>query len=178
MDLEHLQQQVLAGQRPRFLFFWSHRPRTGGIDRSCLSQWHPSAFELDGELYPTAEHFMMAEKARLFGDEEMQQRILDARSPGEAKQLGRAVRGFELSIWEAHRRAIVTAGNRARFEQNPGLLAFLLGTRRRVLVEASPRDRIWGIGLDEHDERAHDPCSWRGLNLLGFALMDVREALS
>ncbi len=120
---------------------------------------------------------MMAEKARLFGDNENRQRILGAGSPGAAKAIGREVRGFRDEIWCQERFGIVVNANLAKFSQNPGLSTYLLGTRNRVLVEASPRDRIWGIGLDAKDPRAESPLQWKGLNLLGFALMGVREQL-
>jgi ribA/ribD-fused uncharacterized protein len=132
---------------------------------------------VDGIAYATAEHWMMAGKARLFGDEEAAARVVAARSPGEAKKLGRQVRGFREDVWVRHRAALVVEGNVAKFGQEPGLGGFLLGTGSRVLVEASPLDRIWGIGLAADDERAADPEQWRGLNLLGFALMEARERL-
>lgn len=120
---------------------------------------------------------MMAEKARLFGDDEMLQRILEAPSPGAAKKLGGMVRGFEEERWKARRFAIVVAGNEHKFSQNQPLAAFLDTTGAKVLVEASPRDRIWGIGLAKDAPEAQDPLRWRGLNLLGFALMEVRGRL-
>lgn len=177
-DREGLMEAMRSGESPRYLFFWGHQPLAGGeIGKPCLSQWWASPFVVEGERYATAEHFMMAEKARLFGDEETRTRILQAASPGAAKRLGRAVRGFEDQAWAEARFGIVVRGNRAKFEQNPDLRAFLLGTGERVLVEASPMDRIWGIGLKGDDPRAEDPERWRGLNLLGFALMEVRRRL-
>lgn len=120
---------------------------------------------------------MMAEKARLFGDEGTRQRILSAASPAQAKALGRQVAGFNDARWEAARFDIVVQANRAKFMQNEPLGACLLGTGNRVLVEASPVDRIWGIGLAADDPRASQPDQWRGLNLLGFALMVVRSEM-
>jgi len=124
--------------------------------------------------YPTAEHFMMAEKARLFGDDEARARILKAGSPAAAKKLGRTVRGFTEAAWARARFDIVVAGSRAKFGQNADLAAFLAATGDRVLVEASPVDRIWGIGLAATSPAATQPEKWRGLNLLGFALMVAR----
>jgi ribA/ribD-fused uncharacterized protein len=118
---------------------------------------------------------MMAEKARLFGDDEAREKILAAASPAAAKKLGRAVRGFHERKWERARFDIVVAGSRAKFGQNAALGAFLTGTRERVLVEASPVDRIWGIGLAATSPAATQPENWRGLNLLGFALMVARR---
>jgi ribA/ribD-fused uncharacterized protein len=158
--------------------FWGHQPRRDGIpDQSCLSQWWPAPFIVGGTAYASAEHWMMANKARIFDDEETRAMILAARTPAEAKKLGRLVRGFDELTWAAARFEIVVEGSVAKFGQHPELLTYLLGTSKRVLVEASPRDRIWGIGLASTDEAATDPERWRGLNLLGFALMEARSRL-
>ncbi|MER7832040.1 NADAR family protein [Streptomyces sp. NPDC095602] len=175
---EALIKQVGRGERVKYLHFWGHRPRPDGrIGASCLSQWWPSPFTVDGVRYATAEHWMMAAKARLFGDAEAERRAVEAAGPAQAKRVGRLVRGFDDAVWERERYGIVVAGSLHKFGQNPELGGFLLGTGRRVLVEASPVDRVWGIGLAADDERAQDPARWRGLNLLGFALMDAREEL-
>lgn len=171
--------RLWRGAQPKYLMFWGHRPqRDGGVGAGCLSQWWPSAFTVDGMRYPTAEHWMMAGKARLFGDEASAARILAVQHPGEAKKLGRLVRGFDEETWLRHRWELVVAGNIAKFGQDPALRAYLLGTGSRVLVEASPVDRVWGIGLAAADERAADPARWEGLNLLGFALMEARARLA
>lgn len=163
----------------KYLFFWGHHQKADGtVDGGCLSQWWPATFTVDGIAYPTAEHWMMAEKARLFDDEQALARVLAARHPKTAKDEGRRVRGFDEQTWQEHRFDLVVRGNIAKFGQHPDLAAFLMGTSQRVLVEASPRDRIWGIGLAAADERAQDPASWRGLNLLGFALMQARDELA
>ncbi|MCT9935106.1 NADAR family protein [Planotetraspora sp. A-T 1434] len=167
-----------AGCALRYLYFWGHRPaRDGGVGPGCLSQWWPVTFTEDGHTYASAEHYMMAHKAWLFDDPQTAERILSAGHPGEAKTLGRAVRGFDEQAWNACRFDIVVRGSTAKFGQNPELLRYLLSTADRVLVEASPTDRIWGIGLTADDDRAASPTTWQGLNLLGFALMATREAL-
>lgn len=176
-DRESLLAWMEQGGIPKFLFFWGHTARAGEIGKQCLSQWWPARFEVDGVSYPTAEHFMMAEKARLFGDRETCSRILKASNPGEAKKLGRGVQGFEEPKWNEARFEFVVQGNRAKFGQNPELGTFLKNTGERILVEASPVDRVWGIGLAEDDPRAERPAEWQGLNLLGFALMEVRSLL-
>lgn len=161
-----------------FVFFWGHQPpRGGGVGPSCLSQWWPSPFSVDGIAYPTAEHWMMAEKARLFGDADVEARVLAAGTPKAAKALGREVRPFDSARWERERFDVVVRGNLAKFGQSAQLARYLDGTGDAVLVEASPVDRIWGIGLAEDDPRARRPGEWRGLNLLGFALMEVRARL-
>ncbi len=119
MNLEQLRAAALAGQRLDLLHFWGHRPRPDGrIGPTCLSQWWACDFEVDGDEYTSAEHFMMAEKARLFDDGEARERILSCGSPGAAKKLGRQVRGFREEAWLAHRFEIVVRGNLAKFEQN------------------------------------------------------------
>ncbi|WP_406317480.1 NADAR family protein [Streptosporangium sp. NBC_01639] len=166
------------GRPLRYLFFWGHQPpRDGGVGAGCLSQWWEVTFTADGHVFRSAEHYMMAHKAWLFGDDKTAARILAAEHPGEAKKLGREVHGFDEAVWDEHRYEIVVRGNLAKFGQHPELRDFLLGTRACVLVEASPVDRIWGIGLTADDRRAASPATWRGPNLLGFALMDARDAL-
>jgi ribA/ribD-fused uncharacterized protein len=120
---------------------------------------------------------MMYRKARLFEDDSAAEQILRAPNPAAVKALGRAVRRFEQDVWERSRLAIVIDGNREKFSNNPPIREFLLATKKRVLVEASPVDRVWGIGLSADDEHAENPLKWRGLNLLGFALMLVRQEL-
>lgn len=177
-SLEALCAEVLKGKRFKYLFFWGHqKPAAGGVNQSCMSQWYGAPFEVSGERYATAEHYMMAEKARLFGDNMALRKVLDARTPGAAKSAGREVAGFDENRWISRRSEIVVTGNMAKFSQNPALKAYLLQTGQRILVEASPVDKIWGIGLEAHDPYATDPCRWKGLNLLGFALMAVRQQL-
>lgn len=177
-SLEELRDAVRGGWSPKYVFFWGHTPHgEGTLGRECFSQWYPAGFTVEGTRYETAEHYMMCQKARLFGDHEAADRILAARHPSEVKQIGRSVRGFDEALWERHRFEIVVAGSSAKFAQNADLGAFLLRTHERVLVEVSPTDRIWGIGLAEGDADARSPERWRGLNLLGFALMRARAAL-
>ncbi|WP_435796873.1 NADAR family protein [Streptomyces flaveolus] len=175
---EALLREVRAGARIKYLCFWGHRPRPDGrIGPSCLSQWWPSPFTVDGVEYATAEHWMMAGKARLFEDAEAERRVRAAGHPAEAKKAGRLVRGFDEAVWERERFRIVVEGSVHKFASDPALRAFLLNTGERVLVEASPVDRVWGIGLTADDEAATDPERWRGANLLGFALMVARGRL-
>lgn len=177
-SVEALIRAVQAGARIRYLHFWGHRPRPDGqVSASCLSQWWPSPFVVGGVEYATAEHWMMAAKARLFGDAEAERAVLAAAHPAEAKKAGRLVRGFDEATWERERLGIVTEGSVHKFGAAPDLRDFLLATGDRVLVEASPVDRVWGIGLAATHAAAEDPARWRGLNLLGFALMAARDQL-
>ncbi|MEU6219037.1 NADAR family protein [Streptomyces sp. NPDC047022] len=175
---EALIREVQTGARVKYLHFWGHRPRRDGrVGSSCLSQWWQSPFTVDGVEYATAEHWMMASKARLFDDAEAERKALQAPNPALAKKAGRLVRGFDDAVWQRERFAIVVEGSVHKFAAHTDLREFLLGTGDRVLVEASPVDRIWGIGMAETDEGADDPLRWRGPNLLGFALMEARERL-
>lgn len=177
-SVEELLGVALDGELPGYLFFWGHRPLAGGrAGKGCLSQWWPTPFTVGGLVYPTAEHFMMAGKALLFGDPQTAERIRRAPDPGTAKALGRQVRGFDEQRWAGQRFEIVVTGNMTKFSQHRQLQQFLLATGSKVLVEASPHDRVWGIGLGAGDQRAASPQTWRGLNLLGFALMEVRQRL-
>ena len=176
---EALVRAVHAGARIKYLHFWGHRPRPDGrVGASCLSQWWPSPFVVDDVRYATAEHWMMAGKARLFGDAEAERRVLAARSPAQAKKEGRLVRGFDEAVWARERFGIVVEGSVHKFTAHADLREFLLNTGDRVLVEASPVDRVWGIGLAAADPRAADPATWRGANRLGFALVKTRAALA
>lgn len=184
MSLPQTREEAIAaverGERLEFVHFWGHRPSaSGAVTAPCFSQWwagHP--FSVDGVGYATCEHYMMAAKARLFGDDEHERLILAAATAAEAKALGREVRGFDEATWAAHRMDIVTDANVAKFGQHAELGDFLRGTAARVLVEASPRDRIWGIGMGAGNPDADHPARWRGLNLLGFALIAARDRLS
>jgi ribA/ribD-fused uncharacterized protein len=168
-----------AGEMLKYLFFWGHQPsKDGNITQSCFSQWWEQPFEAEGLQYRTAEHWMMAEKARLFNDEEMLAKILEAKSPAQAKKFGREVQNFDQMAWESARYDIVLQGNLHKFGQHDGLKDFLLRTGDKILVEASPFDRIWGIGLAKTSPNIESPHTWKGLNLLGFALMEVRDMLN
>lgn len=178
MDVGELIRQEETGALPELLLFWGHRPpKGGGVGQGCLSQWYPAPFTAGGVRYATAEHYMMAGKARLFGDTSAEERVLASDDPGAAKGAGRRVRGFDEATWAARRFALVVEANTAKFGQHPPLGGFLLATGSKVLVEASPYDTVWGIGLSASQPEAGSPSAWRGLNLLGFALMEVRETL-
>ena len=175
---EWLLDQLAQDARTKYLFFWGNQPsKDGTITKSCLSQWWMADFVVAGITYRSTEHWMMAEKARLFNDDKILARILAVKSSAEAKKLGREIQGFEPERWEARKVAIVIAGNLHKFGQHPNLAKFLLSTNDRVLVEASPVDTIWGIGLAADSALASNPACWLGPNLLGFALMEVRDQL-
>ena len=147
-------------------------------EKSPFSQWFACSFTSDGVTFNCAEQFMMHGKAVLFGDADAATKILAAAHPRQHKALGRKVKGFDDAVWKRERLNIVKAGSRAKFTQNPELLAQLLATKGTVLVEASPYDRIWGIGLAATDPRALDRSTWRGQNLLGQILTELRDELA
>ena len=178
-DRNWLTSEIDKGTSYKYVAFWGHKPSLdGSITKTCFSQWWEGNPFQEGELsYPTAEHYMMAGKAKLFDDQEVFSKIIQSNSPGEAKELGRQVRNFDPSIWEAKRCEIVIRGNYLKFSQHELLQDFLLKTNNRILVEASPIDKIWGIGMDAKDPQVENPWNWRGTNLLGFCLMETRDLL-
>lgn len=150
-----------------YVFFW------GGI----CSQWYHSEFVLEGEKFTSAEQYMMWKKAKLFNDEDVANEIMKTNNPREQKSLGRKVRGFDKYKWEQVCRDYVYEGNYAKFTQNPELKDELLTYGNREIVEASPEDRIWGIGMHETDPNILDKDKWNGTNWLGEAIMKVRDEL-
>ena len=138
-------------------------------------QWASTPFKISGIMYPTAEHYMMACKAAQFDDTDALAEILSTNSPGHAKAVGRRVKGYDDREWNRHRLAVVVRGNLAKFTQHPRLGRYLLSTGDRLIVEASTYDEIWGVGADH--VQAMRPTMWCGANLLGFALMTVRDMM-
>ncbi len=149
----------------KFTFFWN----------GPFSQWYPSKFKIDDVEYNCCEQWMMAEKARFFHDFESEKKIMETDSPKEQKALGRKVKGFDAEEWNKVARDIVFDGNEAKFCADENLQKVLLETRGTCLVEASPYDKVWGIGLAEDDPRALDRSQWQGTNWLGEVLDQVRE---
>ena len=176
--LQNVQAQYIAGKKIEYIHFWGHRPSPNGIiTKSCFSQWYNSLFEYDGKTYCCMEQFMMAHKAMLFNDDKTLNEIMKNSDPAEIKKLGRKVKNFDEKLWDKYKFSIVYSGNLAKFSQNEKLKEFLLSTGDKVLVEASPYDGIWGIRMSADDENAENPTRWRGQNLLGFALMQVRDEI-
>lgn len=151
----------------KYVFFWN------GI----YSQWLLSNFTIDGVTFNCCEQYMMYKKAKLFGDDEIAEQILLAKHPSDQKQLGRKVKNFDRDKWDEHCFAYVYQGNYAKFSQNEEIKNELLSTGDRIIVEASPYDKIWGIKMGWGDDYIENPAHWRGLNLLGFAIMTVRKNL-
>lgn len=162
-----------------FIFFWGHTPaKDGRITQACLSQWWKCDFS-EGEIsFCCAEQYMMYKKALLFEDNAIAKEILKSKSPKKIKGFGRLVSGFDSAVWDEHKGNIVVQGNILKFSQNPELKEYLLGTVDKILVEASPYDKVWGIGMKKGSVGICDPKKWKGQNLLGFALMEARDRIN
>lgn len=166
-----------AGESIKYIFFWGHTGKNEEVGKFVFSQWFQAPFTVDGILYKTTEHWMMAHKARLFNDHRAFEKVLAAEKPGEVKEIGRQINGFDEVRWNARKYDIVKTGTIHKFHQHKKLNDFLLGTADRVIVEASPVDSVWGIGLAQDSKMIDNPYTWRGENLLGFALMEARDFL-
>jgi len=149
----------------KYIFFW------GGV----FSQWCPSKFIVDGVEYNCCEQYMMAKKALMFSDFDSYREIMLEKEPALQKAMGKLVKGFDKIKWETYCRAIVYDANYAKFSQNPQMYEELMRSGKLELVEASPTDKIWGIGLHETDTRVHNKELWEGTNWLGEAIMQVRD---
>jgi len=142
-----------------------------------FSQFYPSRMKIDDIYYSCSQQYMMYQKALLFQDRDAADKIMETESPAEQKRLGRLVKNFDRDKWDQYCMGIVTTGNFHKFIQNPSLGKQLLETGDKIIVEASPLDKIWGIGKKETDPLIENPENWRGLNLLGTAIMNARSML-
>ena len=171
--VEKLIKQIEQGKRAEYLYFYQETE----VPYGAFSQWHPSVFTDGGKKFTTAEQYMMAQKAIVFNDKQTLKSIMRTESPMEIKKLGRAVANYDEAVWDKLRYPIVKTGSMLKFNQNQRLKNLLLNTGDKILAEASPNDNVWGIGMIEADENASNPRLWKGSNLLGFALMEVRDEL-
>ena len=174
---EQLLNQRLTLTRDDFVFFWGHEDRGKGLTKVCLSQWYQCPFVVEGQYYNCTEQYMMAEKARIFGDVAIRAKILAASDPSVIKKLGRLVSNFDAEVWDEKCIEVVYNGNLNKFGQNKKLKEYLLSTGKSTFVEASPYDKIWGVGKSVDEEDINIPHFWKGENRLGFILMEVRETL-
>lgn len=176
-NIATIKQIVRENPRMEIFYFWGHTPNPKKITAACFSQWYDCYFEVEGVQYHTTEQYMMASKAKLFGDDEVFQEIMMEYHPHVYKKLGRKVHGFNPELWDERKYDIVVEGNKAKFGQNADIRDFLLSTGDAILVEASPYDKIWGIGLDREAAMKGTVEQWQGENLLGCALMEARDWL-
>ncbi len=176
-NIETIRRIVRENHATPIIYFWGHTPNPAKITAACFSQWYDCYFVVDDTVYHTAEQYMMAGKAKLFGDEEVLQKIMEATNPFDYKKLGRKIRGYDQAAWDARKYDLVVEGNVAKFSQNQQLKEFLLSTGDAILAEASPYDKIWGIGLTREDALKGTVSDWNGENILGCVLMDTRDRL-
>lgn len=158
--------------KPKIIGWW--KPNE---PRGYFGNWYPAPFTMDGHNFSNSEQAFMYKKAILFGDSVAAEKILNTTSPMICKRLGRSVKPFDSEIFDKHKFQFMVDVCYEKFSQNPELKKHLLDTGNSLLVEASKLDRIWGIGMTVNDPDFHDPSKWKGQNLLGKALMDVREKL-
>ncbi len=175
--LPELISEINLGKSFDYLYFWGHTNNQKQINKSCFSQWYPSTFIKNDEIFHNAEQWMMAKKAELFNDSATKELIMHSTDPSHTKKLGRAISNFNASVWDKSKLKVVIEGNLHKFSQNTELKEFLLSTENKILVEASPYDNIWGVGMNQNDSDIQNPNLWKGENLLGFALMHVRSLL-
>lgn len=171
-DLYHTIASLYGWKTNDYVFFWKL-----GHENEEFSNWYPSPFVIEGIEYKFCEQYMMAKKALLFGDAENYRKIMSSNDPETCKKLGKLIYPFYPVIWDSCKEEIMFNANLAKFSQNPELKAKLLATDDAVLAEASPYDTIWGIGMEAGDKGAENPDNWKGQNLLGQALMKVRDNL-
>ena len=166
-DIEMMKKAAEA-KKEKFTFFWA----------GTFSQWAASPFKIDGVAFNTAEQYMMYKKALLFNDFKQAGKIMETSNPRSQKQLGREVIGFDKGRWERYCKQFVYEASFAKFTQNPKMLLELMATEGTSLVEASPQDNIWGIGLAEDDPKAQSRSTWEGKNWLGEILNEVRADIT
>lgn len=146
-------------------------------ENGYLSNWYSSKFTKDGVTFSSMEQYMMYKKAVCFGDKNTADKILVTEDAAEIKSLGRLVANYQESYWNGVRQILVFEGLFAKFSQNDRLKEELKRTKRSILAECAVKDRIWGIGLSLKDPNRFEINQWKGQNLLGYALMMVRERL-
>lgn len=146
-------------------------------ENGYLSNWYLSDFTVDDVKFTSMEQYMMYRKALCFHDSDIAAQILEISDVAQIKALGRLVRNYDDHHWNGVRQIVIYEGLKAKFSQNPDLLKMLKDTRDALFAECAVKDRIWGIGLSMTDPDRFDRNKWNGQNLLGYALMMVREQL-
>lgn len=146
-------------------------------ENGYLSNWYISEFKIDSIKFSSMEQYMMYKKAIFFDDTEIAKGILETTDVSKIKALGRQVSNYNDTYWNGVRQIIVYKGLLEKFSQNEDLNERLLNTGNDILAECAVQDKIWGVGLSMKDVNRWDMEKWRGENLLGFALMTVREEL-
>ncbi len=147
----------------------------------CFSNWYMASFEYAGRRYCCVEQYMMSRKVALARRYDLVSKIMDSNDPAEIKSLGGKQNFPEFvdvkDVWDRNCRHIVKQGVYANFRQNPELCQELLSTKNALLAECAGQDRVWGIGINLHNEAWKDVSNWDGNNYLGITLMEVRDLL-
>jgi hypothetical protein len=161
---------------PEPVFFFSGNPALN--DNKYLSNMHDAPMQINGITFPTVEHYFQWSKANLFGDKEMETKILKTTSPKSVKTYGKKVKDFKEDVWAEKKDDIMRTALKAKFVQHPDLRAKLLETGTRPIAEADPRDKYWAIGTSADTSKAKDPAKWPGKNVLGKMLETLRTELN
>lgn len=143
-----------------------------------LSNWYPSTFELDGLTFSSVEQYIMYKKCMQFGDREAANAVMATHSPAKQQAIARKAKGYNDVVWKGLRQPVAMRGLFEKFKQSPNLLEQLLETRDSYLVECAVSDRSWACGISLYDDARFNLANWKGSNILGFALMEVREMLA
>jgi len=150
----------------KYYFFWKHE----------FGQWTlRDIVDSNNINYNCCEQYMMAQKAKLFGDDKTYVLIINEPNPQKQQSLGRLISNFDQKIWDKNKEKIVYNANLLKFSQHNDLKKRLIATNQKFLVEASPYDLIWGVGLSANNDLILNEKNWRGKNLLGKILMKIRE---
>jgi ribA/ribD-fused uncharacterized protein len=161
---------TITQEPEKFTLFWN-----GPFSQWCPSRFNSADFFDWPAEFNTAEQYMMAGKAWVFNDRSAFNQILQAKTPRQQKAIGRTIVGFDRAIWEPVCMGIVYRGSHYKFSSNTDLMAHLVLTAGTTIVEASPEDKIWGIGLHETDPRCLSRSTWHGTNYLGRVLTQLRD---
>lgn len=181
MDITNYQallEKLAEGQRFNYLLFGQAQSDSRVVNSDCLSPWFPSPFKAEGALFKSLEHFMVAEKARLFKDLPSALKAIMSKTPQKAHKVSKTITGVDNALWATHCEALLVKANYYKFREHQVLTDYLTSTEERILVFADREDILFGAGLPlEAEEMLADPFQWPGENKLGFALMAVRDLL-
>ncbi|MBP9739456.1 MAG: NADAR family protein [Chitinophagaceae bacterium] len=171
-------QQIITGNSPKYNYFLSDRCiQNADWDTHCFNECFVAPFTIDGTTYNTLTHWIMAQKAALFYDYTTMEKIIQTKQAAHAKLLACYIKNFDEEVWLAHAYSIVVKGNLHKFKKHYHLQRKLLNTQQNVIVAVTAQDNIWGNGLAYFSKELSNPLKWKGSNLLGYALMDVRDIL-
>jgi ribA/ribD-fused uncharacterized protein len=161
------------GEEP--VFFFMGNPALN--DNKVFSNMHEAPVQIDGVTFPTVEHYFQWSKAKMFGDADIQGKIMKTASPKSAKAYGKKVKNFDGEAWNEKRDSVMRVAVKAKLMQHPDILKKLRETGTRPIAEADPRGKYWGIGTSAETSKAKDVSRWPGQNKMGKILMELRDEL-